>query len=257
MMILDRTLAGAGRMNSWRAIFAVAGFFLVGALGSSVGAQSMAPIPAAVPAAVPASPAPVAVPPATPAKPSVAQENPNATKTAKKHKVFTDDDVFALRAKGGLANDDDAGSAMIYGAIGACDADCEQEIKAKLEITPEQEGEWKLQLTAARREIGEDRPWRELYAKGQQTMRTVCALRVQIENASAPSGNDYQSRLERAKQQKMFEDEATAMGQQMSNSIAAMNQHIVQFSAREPVRAAMMAAIGERLFNDCADGGGK
>ena len=257
MMILDQPLAGASKMNSRRVIFAVGGLFLAGAFGGGVAAQSVAPIPAAVPAAVPASPAPVAVPPATPAKPSVAQENPNATKTAKKHKVFTDDDVFALRAKGGLANDDDAGSAMIYGAIGACDADCEQEIKAKLEITPEQEGEWKLQLTAARREIGEDRPWRELYAKGQQTMRTVCALRVQIENASAPSGNDYQSRLERAKQQKMFEDEATAMGQQMSNSIAAMNQHIVQFSAREPVRATMMAAIGERLFNSCPDGGGK
>jgi len=43
----------------------------------------------------------------------------------------------------------------------------------------------------------------------------------------------------------------------MSNSIAAMNQHIVQFSAREPVRATMMAAIGERLFNDCPDGEGK
>jgi hypothetical protein len=239
MMILDQPLAGVGRVNSWRAIFAIAGFFLAGAFGSGVAAQSVAPI---------------AVPPA---KADAAQENPNATKTTKKHKVFTDDDVFALRAKGGLANDDDAGSAMIYGAIGACDANCEREIKEKLEITPEQEGEWKLQLTAARREIGEDRVWREIYAKGQQTMRTVCALRVQIENASAPSGSDYQSRLERAKQQKMFEDEATAMGQQMSNSIAAMNQHIVQFSAREPVRAAMMTAIGERLFNDCADGGGK
>jgi hypothetical protein len=252
-MILEQPLAGASNMNSWRAIFAVAGFFLAGAFGGGA-AQSVALIPA--PAAT-ASAAPVAVPPATPAKSPAAQEGPNATKTPKKHKVFTDDDVFALRGKGGLANDDDAGSAMIYGAIGACDADCEQEIKEKLEITPEQEGEWKLQLTAARREIGEDRAWRDIYAKGQQTMRTVCALRVQIENASAPSGNDYQSRLERAKQQKMFEDEEVAMGQQMENGIAAMNQHIVQFSAREPVRATMMAAIGERLFNNCPDGAGK
>ena len=255
MMILDQPLAGASKMNSRRVIFAVAGFFLAGVFGGGVAAQSVAPIPAPVPAAVPASPAPVAVP-AAPAKPAAAQESPNATKAPRKHKVFTDDDVFALRAKGGLANDDDSGSAMIYGTIGACDADCEQEIKEKLDITPEQEGEWKLQLTAARREIGEDRAWREIYAKGQQTMRTICALRVQIENASAPSGNDYQSRLERAKQQKMFEDEEVAMGQQMENGIAAMNQHIVQFSAREPVRAAMMAALGERVFNDCPDGGG-
>jgi len=256
-MILNQPLAGASKMNWRRVILAVAGFFLAGAFGGGVAAQSVAPIPAPAPAAMPASPAPIAAPPATLAKPPAAQESPNAAKTPKKHKVFTDDDVFALRAKGGLANDDDAGSAMIYGAIGACDSECEQEIKEKLDITPEQEGEWKLQLTAARREIGEDRAWRELYTKGQQTMRTVCALRVQIQNAAVPSGNDYQSQLERAKQQKMFEGEATAMGQQMSNSIAAMNQHIVQFSAREPVRATMMAAIGERLFNDCPDGEGK
>jgi hypothetical protein len=257
MMILDQPLARRSKVNSWRVIFAAAGFFLVGAFGGGAAAQSVAPIPAPAPAGIPASAAPVAAPPATPAKQPAAQENANATKTAKKHKVFTDDDVFALRAKGGLANDDDAGSAMIYGAIGACDANCEQEIKEKLEITPEQEGEWKLQLTAARREIGEDRVWRDIYAKGQQIMHNVCNLRVQIQNTAVPSGNDYQSRLERAKQQKMFEDEATAMGQQMSNSIAAMNQHIVQFSAREPVRAAMMAAIGERVFNDCPDSGGK
>jgi hypothetical protein len=254
MMIPDQPLGGASQVISWRAIFAVAGFFLTGAFGVGVAAQAVAPIPPPAPAVMPAS---AAVAPATPAKQPAAQENPGATKPAKKHKVFTDDDVFALRAKGGLANDDDAGSAMIYGAIGACDADCEQEIKEKLDITPEQEGEWKLQLTAARREIGEDRVWRDIYAHGQQIMHNVCNLRAQIQNVAVPSGNDYQSGLERAKQQKMFEDEATAMGQQMSNSIAAMNQHIVQFSAREPVRATMMAAIGERVFNDCPDGGGK
>lgn len=254
-MILNRAFAAAREIHSRRAIFALAGFFLAGAIGNGVAAQTVAPITA--PAAMPARPAsPIAVLPATPEKQPAAQENSNGTKVPKKKKVFTDDDVYALRAKGGLANDDDAGAAMIYGAMGACDADCEEEIKEKLEITPEQEGEWKLQLTAARREIGEDRIWREIYSKGQQTMRTVCGLRAQIQNAVVPSGNDYQSRLERAKQQKMFEDDETAMGQQMSNAIAAMNQHIAQFSAREPVRATMMAAIGERLFNDCPDSGG-
>jgi hypothetical protein len=256
MMIPERSEARTGNMNSRRAIFAVAGFFLVGALGRGVAAQAMAPIPA--PAAMPASPAaPVAVAPVTAAKQPAAQENASATKAPKKKKVFTDDDVSALRAKNHLANDEDGGSTTIYGAMGACDADCEEEIKQKVDITPGQEGEWKLQLTAARREIGEDRIWRDIYAKGQQTMRTVCNLRVQIQNAVVPSGNDYQSQLERAKQQKMFEDEETAMGQQMANSVAAMNQHITQFSASEPVRATMMAAIGERLFNDCPDGGGK
>jgi hypothetical protein len=255
-MILDHAAAHTRTLNSWHAIFAMAGFLLAGAFGSGAAAQTMAPTPAA--AVNPANAAaPIAVPPAMSSKQPAAQDNSNATKTSKKRKVFTDDDVYALRAKGGLANDDDAGSAMIYGAIGACDADCELEVKQKMGITPAQEGEWKLQLTAARREIGEDSRWRELYAKSQQTMRTVCALRVQIENASVPSGNDYQSRLERAKQQKMFEDEEVAMGQQMANGIAAMNQHIVQFSAREPVRATMMAAIGERLFNNCPDGAGR
>ena len=221
--------------------------------GGGVAAQSVAPVPApvAAPAAMPASPAaPIAVPAAavapTPTKQAAAQDNANAAKAAKKKKVFTDDDVSALRAKSRLANDDAPDSAMIYGAVGACDAECEEE------------GEWKLQLTAARREIGEDHAWRELYAKGQQTMRTVCGLRAQIENARVPSGGDYQSRLERAKQQKMFEDEAAMMNQQMANGVAAMNQHTAQFSEREPVRAGIMAVIGERLFNgDCPDDGGK
>jgi hypothetical protein len=255
MMIRKQMLAGALKMNSRRAILGLAGFLLAGGLGGGVAAQSVAPVPA--PAAMPASPAaPIAVPTATPAKPAATQDNSSAPKPPKKKKVFTDDDVSALRAKSHLANDEDGGSATIYGAMGACDADCEAEVKEKLGITPEQEGEWKLQVTAARREIGEDHTWAALYAKGQQTMRNVCTLRTQIANAAVPSGNDYQSQLERAKQQKMFEDEATAMGQQMANSVAAMNQHITPLSASEPVRAAMMAAIGQRLFNDCPDGGG-
>jgi hypothetical protein len=265
MMILNRVLADPRLVNFRRAILAAAAFFFAGALGSGVAAQSVSPVPApaAAPAAMPASPAtPIAVSAAgaapTPAKPAAAQDNANATKASKKKKVFTDDDVSALRAKSRLANDDAPDSAMIYGAVGACDAECEEEVKAKIGAAPEEEGEWKLQLTAARREIGEDHAWRELYAKGQQTMRTVCGLRAQIENARMPSGGDYQSRLERAKQQKMFEDEAAMMNQQMANGVAAMNQLIAQFSEREPVRAGIMAVIGERLFNgDCPDDGGK
>lgn len=88
-------------------------------------------------------------------------------------------------------------------------------------------------------------------------MHDVCVLRTQIENAAVPSGNDYQSRVERAKVQKMFADEEEGMGQRMANDVAAMNQHIAPFSASEPVRATMMAAIGERVFNDCPDGEGK
>jgi hypothetical protein len=257
MMIPERSAGRTGNMNLRRAILPVAGFFLAGALNGGVAAQSVAPIPPPAPAAMPASAAaPIAVPPATPAKQAASQDNSTAPKAPKKHKVFTDDDVSALRAKSHLANDEDGGAATIYGATGACDADCEAEVKEKLGITPEQEGEWKLQLTAARREIGEDHAWATLYAKGQQTMRNVCTLRTQIANAAVPSGNDYQSQLERAKQQKMFDDEAAAMGQQMENSIAAMNQHITPFSASEPVRATMMAAIGERLFSDCPDSGG-
>lgn len=225
-MIPERSAACTGNMNSLRAIFAAAGFFFVGALSGGIAAQSVAPIPA--PAAMPASPAPaapIAAPAAAPAKQVAAQDNANATKAPKKKKVFTDDDVSALRAKSHLANDD-SGTAVIYGAVGACDADCEEEVKEKLGITPEQEGEWKLQVTAARREIGEDHAWTALYARGQHTMHDVCVLRTQIENAAVPSGNDYQSRVERAKVQKMFEDEEEAMGQRMANDVAAMNQHL-------------------------------
>jgi len=238
-------------MNRLRLLLPLAGIFLAAALRSGIAAQSVAPPPAP---AVPASPAePAAVPPAAPGKQPAAQQTANPTKAPKKHKVFTDDDVPALRAKGGLANDDDAGSAMIYGSTGNCDADCEQKIKQIVGITPEQEGEWKLQITAARREVGEDHQWRELYWKGQQTMHNFCALQTQMENVPEPSGDDYQSRLERAKQQKMFEDAERSVGQQVQNVLAGMNQYIQQFSNREPVRAAMMGVTAEKLFNTCPD----
>ncbi|MGA8073741.1 MAG: hypothetical protein WB995_09690, partial [Candidatus Acidiferrales bacterium] len=105
-------------MNRWRVLLPLAGIFLAAALRSGIAAQSAAPPPPPAPA-MPVSPAePTAIPPAVPAKQSAAQQTANPTKAPKKHKVFTDDDVPALRAKGGLANDDDAGSAMIYGSTG-------------------------------------------------------------------------------------------------------------------------------------------
>jgi hypothetical protein len=243
--------ASGRRMNRWRVLLPLAAIFLAAALRSGIAAQSVAPPPAP---AVPASPSePAAVPPAVPAKQPAAQQTANPTKVLKKHKVFTDDDVPALRAKGGLANDDDAGSAMIYGSTGNCDADCEQKIKEIVGIAPEQEGEWKLQLTAARREVGEDHQWRELYWKGQQTMRNFCGLQTQMENVPEPSGNDYQSRLERARQQKMFADAERSVGQQIQNVLAQINQYIQQFSSREPVRAAYMGVTAEHLFKTCPD----
>ncbi len=227
------------RTNRWRVLVPLAGILLAAALRTGIAAQSAAPPPAP---AVPASPAEPA-----------AQQTVNPAKAPKKHKVFTDDDVPTLRAKGGLANDDDAGSAMIYGSTGNCDADCEQKIKQIVGIAPEQEGEWKLQLTAARREVGEDHQWRELYWKGQQAMHNFCALQTQMENVPEPSGNDYQSRLERARQQKMFEDAERSVGQQIQNVLAEINQYIRPFSHSEPVRAAYMGVTAEHLFRTCPD----
>jgi len=249
---MTRERDGELRVNSWRAFLVLAGFFLVAAMSNSVAAQSTAP-PAAPNPSAPATLAPAQDSGAPPANAQAAKGNSSGPATPKKHKVFTDDDVPALRAKGGIANDDDAGEAMIYGTMGACDAECEQEVKEQLGVTPEQEGEWKLQMTAARREIGEDRQWREIYGKGQQAMKWVCAVRTQEETVPAPSGNDYQSRLERAKQQKMFADAEQASVRQLQNVVAGMNQYIAPFSWREPVRAVMMRDIGERLVSGCPD----
>jgi hypothetical protein len=193
------------------------------------------------------------LPPATAAKRPGAQESSNATNSPKKHKVFTDDDIAALRARSGMVNDDDGGSAKIYGTMGACDADCEQEVKDKLGVAPEEEGEWKLQMTAARREIGEDRQWRELYWKGQQAIKSACVLRGQEASVPEPGGNDFQSQLERARQRKMFDDAEDVSALQMQAVVTGMNQYIQQFSGREAVRAVMMWVIGERLLSKCPE----
>ena len=239
------------RMNRWRLLLPLAGIFLVAALRTGIAAQSVPPPPA--PAAPASAAAPSAIPPAAPAKQPAAQQSAATSNAPKKRKVFTDDDVPALRAKGGLANDDGAGSAPIYGSTGVCDADCEQKIKEIVGIAPEQEGEWKLQITAARREVGEDRQWRELYWKGQQTMHNFCSLQTQMENVPEPSGNDYQSRLERARQQKQFEDANRSVNQQLQNVLAEINQYIRPFIHSEPVRAAFMGVTAAHLFETCPD----
>jgi hypothetical protein len=241
-----RERAGVRSLTVCRAILPLAAILLSAGLVGGVAAQSSAQPPTAQNAAAHASPPPAA---ASSTSASV-QENSNAAKPPKKRKVFTDDDLAALHAKGGIA-DDGAGSVMIYGTLGACDLECEQEVKNEMQVTPEQEGEWKLQMTAARREIGEDRQWRELYGKGQQVLKWVCTLHDQEINVPLPSGNDYQSRLERARQQKMFEEQELASERQMQNLQFGMSQYIQQISASEPVRAVMMDVIARRLFDRC------
>jgi hypothetical protein len=228
-----------------RALLPLAAVLLTATFNAGIAAQTNAPPPAIPPATPGAAPAAPTNPPA--------KDNSAAASTAKKRKVFTDDDVPALRAKGGIANDDDAGTAMIYGTMGACDADCEQQVKDQIGVTEEQEGEWKLQMTAARREIGEDRQWRELYGRGQQAIKRACTLRTQMASVPLPSGNDYQSRLERAKEEQMFVESEKAATRQLQNVADGMSQYIQPFAGREPVRAVMMAVIGERLLNNCPD----
>ena len=242
---MTRERAGASAVTICRAIFLLAAILLAASLSRGVAAQSSTQPPAAQNAAAPAPPAAAAS-----TSSNAAQENSTTAKPPKKRKVITDDDLAALHAKGGIANDD-AASPKIYGTLGACDLECEQEVKDEMQVTPEQEGEWKLQMTAARREIGEDRQWRELYGKGQQVVKWVCMLRDQEMNVPLPSGNDYQSRLERARQQKMFEEQELASEQQMQNVQFGMSQYIQQISSSEPVRSVMMDVIARRLFDRC------
>lgn len=236
-------------MKIWRALLPFAGVVAFAALQTGIAAQTpdhnQNPAPPAAPAAAPATPA---APTAKPAAPS----EPQSAKPKARH-VFTDDDVPALRAQGGIANDDGPGSKMIYGAVGPCDANCEELIKQRLDVSEEEEGQWKLQLTAARRQLGEDRQWRELYWKGQQTMNFVCNLRRQEELVLLPTGNDFQSRLERAKQLKSFQEQEDSSRRQLQNNVAGIEHYAQQYYAREPVRAMMMAVIAEKLLNDCPE----
>ncbi|HET6931916.1 MAG TPA: hypothetical protein VFI45_16440, partial [Candidatus Acidoferrum sp.] len=66
---------------------------------------------------------------------------------------------------------------------------------------------------------------------------------------TAPSGNDYNSRVQRARNNDYFENMGRTLRQGIETTMNRMEQHTNEVQVLSPVRAAMMSAQAARILN--------
>jgi hypothetical protein len=167
--------------------------------------------------------------PATPAKP--------------KH-VITNEDIERRPTRGSAEELTLPGASPLL----VCDSSCEQEARASLNYDDDYEGEWRLQVAQARRELATDSNWRGMLSQGIQQTRYYCNFLYQQQQQTAPSGNDWNARQQRARNAKYFEDMDRALRQGIQNTLGRMQDRIREVEVLSPVRAAMMSVEGQRIF---------
>jgi hypothetical protein len=189
----------------------------------------------------------------TPAQaPSEKQADDSAAPAQPKRarKVITNDDLDADRARASAAGEKSSGGIP---ATGMCDAQCAEEAREMTGMGPEREGEWQVQLAAARRNLSADTQWSGAYWQATQAVRNFCTFQYQQQAAALPSGSDFQSRVERARRQKYAEEMGRVLGQTVANASARIERLIQEAGDAEPVRAAIMRVLSSRLTNSCDD----
>jgi hypothetical protein len=188
-----------------------------------------------------------------PDKPAVTSDAPAPpiTPRAKKPKVITNDDIKADRAR---HNDGFAGGTKDKHAIpgtGICDDECADEAREIAGFGPDQEGEWRFALTAARRSLATDPAWPGAYATLARAVKTYCTFQAQLQTAAVPSGNDYGARVERARREKYVEDMSRALGQSVTNANAQIDRMAQEADGLEPGRSAIMRVLAQRVNDSC------
>jgi hypothetical protein len=172
-----------------------------------------------------------------------------AQKPAKPHKVITNDDIDAAHGRaaaksGGAPND-------LLPQGGICDDDCAHQAREQLGIGPEREGEWQMQLAAARRNLAGDARWRQANFELTQAVQLYCTYATQQRKAALPTGDDWNSRVERGERQQYADNMGRTLSQKLSNATAGMNRLVEETRDAEPARAAMMSVLASRLLNSC------
>lgn len=176
---------------------------------------------------------------------------PPTTPQAKKPKVITNDDINADRAR---HNDGFAGGAKDDHAIpgtGVCDDECADEAREMAGFGPDQDGEWRFALTAARRSLAADPAWPGAYATLARAVKTYCTFQEQLQSTAVPSGNDYGARVERARREKYVDDMSRVLGQTVTNANAQIDRMAQQAEEYEPARAAIMRVLAQRVNDSC------
>jgi hypothetical protein len=196
-------------------------------------AQSSTDPPPAKSAAAAASPAPatsVSQKPASPAKPKHVITNEDL----EPHSPNAANDGQYLPGEGSMLN---------------CDSACEQAARAELGYDSDNEAEWRVQIVRARRDLTEDTAWRGLLSQAVQQTKYYCNFLLQESQQTAPSGNDYNSRAQQARNANYFENMGRTLRQGLESLTNRMQEHIQEVRVLSPARAAMMNAQATRILD--------
>jgi len=195
--------------------------------------------------------APADAPKSSDEKPTPAAGNAPAAKPAKPHKVITNEDIDAAHAReGSKIGDNGKYAAPIFGSA-VCDDDCAHRAHDQLGFQPEQEGEWQMQLAAARRNLAADSAWLRAYGNASQREKMYCDFVTQEQNTILPEGNDYWARVDRAKHQQYVQDMERTLSQGVQGAANQIHQLIEGVRPIDPVRAAIMGVISYQISNSC------
>jgi len=188
----------------------------------------------------PANPAPAV---ASPAPATSASQKPAAP--AKPKHVITNEDLEPHSANGAKDDKFIAGD----GSLLACDSSCEQAARSELGYDSDNDAEWRVQIVQARRDLIEDTPWRGLLSQAVQKSNYYCNFLLQDSQQTAPSGNDYNSRQQRARNSNYFENMDRTLRQGLESLMNRMQEHIQEVRVLSPARAAMMNAQATRILD--------
>jgi len=177
-------------------------------------------------------------------------DDSSAQKPAKPRKVITNDDLDAAHGRGAARTGGKLNDLAPIG--GLCDDGCAHEAREQLGIGPEREGEWQMQLAAARRNLASDARWRQANFELTQAAQLYCTYATQQRKAALPTGDDWNSRVERAEREQYADNMGRTLSQKLSNATATMNRVVEETQDSEPVRAAMMRVLASRQLNSCS-----
>ncbi len=188
-------------------------------------------------------PANLAPPVAAPAPATGATQKP--APPAKPKRVITNDDLEPHSANGAKDDKFIAGE----GSLLACDSSCEQAARSELGYDSDNDAEWRVQIVQARRDLIEDTAWRGLLSQAVQQSNYYCNFLLQESQQTAPSGKNYNSRQQRARNANYFENMGRTLRQGLESLTNRMQEHIQEVRVLSPARAAMMSAQATRILD--------
>jgi hypothetical protein len=170
---------------------------------------------------------------------------------SKKPRIITNDDINADRAR---HQDGFGGGRNTHGMAGTgeCDNPCADQARDMAGFGPDQEGEWRFALTEARRNLAADTAWPGAYVTLARAVKTYCTFQQQVQATATPSGDDYGSRVERARHDQYVEDMGRVLSQAVDNANAQIERLAQQADDNEePARGAIMRVLAQRVNDSC------